>query len=54
MTHTTNYETRDGKTYRAKDAPPAPSEAAKPASAPEVNAAAETTPAPARPVKQGA
>jgi hypothetical protein len=51
MTYTTNYETRDGKTRRVKDAP---SGAAKPASAPDTNAAAEPTHAPAKPAKQGA
>jgi hypothetical protein len=54
MTHTTNYETRDGKTYRVKDAPPVPSEAAKPAAAPEPNTGTETTRAPGKPAKQGA
>lgn len=54
MTHTTNYETRDGKTYRVKDTPPASSEAVKPASAPEPNAAAKTTHTPVGPAKQGA
>ena len=54
MTHTTRYETRDGKTYRAKDAPPAPAGEKKPAAAPDANTGAESTHAPARPAKQGA
>ena len=54
MTHTTNYETRDGKTYRVKDAPPAPSGAVKPAAAPEPDTGAETIHTPGKPAKQGA
>jgi hypothetical protein len=54
MAHTTKYETRDGKTYRAEDAPPAPSGGTKPSAAPESDTAAETTHTPARPAKQGA
>jgi hypothetical protein len=54
MTHTTTYETRDGKTYRVKDEPPAPAREKKPAAAPEVKTDAETTRAPAKPAKQGA
>ena len=54
MTHTTNYETRDGKTYRVKDAPPAPAGEKKPAAAPEPNAGADNTHAPGKPAKQGA
>jgi hypothetical protein len=54
MTHTTTYETRDGKTYRAKDAPPAPSGEKKSTAAPEVKIDAEPIHAPVKPVKQGA
>jgi hypothetical protein len=54
MTHTTKYETRNGKTYRAKDTPPVTGEAAKPAAAPETNAAAETTHTPDKTAKKGA
>ena len=54
MTHTTNYETRDGKTYRVKDAPPAPAGEKKPAAVPDANTGTEPTHAPAKPAKQGA
>ena len=50
MTHTTEYETRDGKTYRVENAPPAAPAAAD---APKP-AGAETTHTPAKPAKQGA
>jgi hypothetical protein len=54
MTYTTSYQTREGKTYRIEDAPPAHPGETKSQAAPEPGAAAEPTPTPARPAKQGA
>jgi hypothetical protein len=57
MTYVTNYETRDGKTRRVEDpppAPPAPPGEGEQASAPESKAGAEKNQAPDRPAKQGA
>jgi hypothetical protein len=50
VTYTTEYETRDGKTYRAGDTPPAA--AAETAAAPKPNGADNKTPG--KPVKEGA
>jgi hypothetical protein len=53
MTHTTKYETRDGKTRRVKDTPPAKPGTAEPAAAPKPNAA-DNTHGPGKPAKEGA
>jgi hypothetical protein len=53
MIHTTRYETRDGKTRRVKDAPPAQAGTAEPA-APPKPASANNSQTPGKPAKQGA
>jgi hypothetical protein len=53
MTHATQYETRDGKTYRVEDPAPANPETAKTAAAPKPNDA-DSNQAPDQPAKKGA
>jgi hypothetical protein len=53
MTHITQYETRDGKTYRVKDPAPANPETAETAAAPNPNDA-DHNHAPDTPAKKGA
>jgi hypothetical protein len=56
MTYTTQYETRDGKTYRVEDAPPAAAGTAEPTgktAAPEASGA-DPSHAPDQPAKKGA
>jgi hypothetical protein len=56
MTHTTRYETRDGKTRRVKEAPPATAETAETTgktAAPEASGA-DHNQSPAQPAKKGA
>jgi hypothetical protein len=51
-TYETKYETRDGKTYRAEDAPPVPGETKEPAAAPKTTGA-DNSHTPGKPAKEG-
>ncbi|MDR2134854.1 MAG: hypothetical protein LBP27_07070 [Treponema sp.] len=52
MTYVTRYETREGKTYRAENAPAAEAGKAKEtAAAPETNAGADNNKTPGKPAK---
>jgi hypothetical protein len=51
-TYVTKYETRDGKTRRVEDAPPAPEGTKEPAAAPKT-AGADNSHTPAKPAKEG-
>jgi hypothetical protein len=51
--HVTRYETKDGKTRRAKNPPPAPQKTTEPKAAPK-NAGADNSHAPGSPAKEGA
>jgi hypothetical protein len=51
MTHTSTYETRNGKTYRVKN--PAPSGAPGKPAAPKPNPGADIVAAPGKPAKEG-
>ena len=50
----TKYETRDGKTYRVEEFPPALAEEQGQPAAPKTNAGADNNQPPGKPAKEGA
>jgi hypothetical protein len=54
MTYVTKYETRDGKTYRVENDPPAPPGTREEADRPDASAGADSAKTPDKPAKQGA